>query len=67
MRDTLRNPLARLGQEQIPTLLSRRDLLRRAGNGLGALGLATHADLDRVNQKIGRLRKRMEAILDRLE
>jgi hypothetical protein len=34
---------------------------------LGALGLATQADLERVTRKVGKLRKRLEALTDRLE
>jgi hypothetical protein len=33
---------------------------------MAALGLATKADLDRVSRKIGRLRKRMLALLERV-
>jgi hypothetical protein len=33
---------------------------------LGVLGLATQADLERVSKKVGRLRKRMTALIDRL-
>jgi hypothetical protein len=34
---------------------------------LGALGLATQADLERVTRKVGKLRKRLEALVDGLE
>jgi hypothetical protein len=39
----------------------------QGGRVLAALGLATRTDLERVQRKIGRLRKRMEAILDRID
>ena len=45
----------------------RQLLDENASRVLGALGLATQADLDRVSKKIGRLRKRMTALLDKLE
>ena len=34
---------------------------------LAALGLATQTDLERVSRKVGRLRKRLEALLDTFE
>ena len=34
---------------------------------LGALGLATQADSERVTRKVGKLRKRLEALEDTLE
>lgn len=44
----------------------RAFLDENASRLLGALGLATQADLDRVSKKVGRLRKRMTALIDRL-
>jgi hypothetical protein len=58
--------------ETVGSVLRRLQELRglvdeRGGRVLTALGLATQTDLERVQRKIGRLRKRMEAILDRLD
>lgn len=58
--------------ETVGSVLKRLQDLRtvvdeRGVRVLGALGLATESDLERVTRKIGRLRKRMEAILDRLD
>jgi hypothetical protein len=44
----------------------RAFLDENASRLLGALGLATQADLERVSKKVGRLRKRMTALIDRL-
>ncbi len=46
---------------------SRQFIDENASRVLGVLGLATQADLERVSKKVGRLRKRMTALLDRLE
>ena len=40
---------------------------KQAARMVGALGLATQEDIDRLGKKIGRLRKRMRALLERLE
>ncbi|MEE8408086.1 MAG: hypothetical protein V3T05_00640 [Myxococcota bacterium] len=45
----------------------RRVLDERSARMLAALGFATQQDLERVSQKIGRLRKRMMALLDELD
>ncbi len=45
---------------------SRAFIDENAARILGAVGLATQADLDRVSKKVGRLRKRMTALIDRL-
>lgn len=45
----------------------RRLLDSQGARLLGTLGLATQVDLDRVSQRIGRLRKRLEVLLDRVE
>ena len=34
---------------------------------LGAMGLATHVDVERVGRKVARLRKRLQALLERLD
>ena len=44
----------------------RRVLDEQGSRVLGALGLATQDDLERVNRKVGRLRKRLLGILDEL-
>lgn len=38
-----------------------------AGHLIGAVGLASQSDLERISKKIGRLRKRMTALIDQLE
>lgn len=58
--------------ETVGSVLKRLQDIRavvdeRGTRVLGALGLATESDLERVTRKIGRLRKRMEALLDRLD
>lgn len=45
---------------------SRAFIDENASRLLGVLGLATQADLERVSKKVGRLRKRMTALIDRL-
>lgn len=45
----------------------RRALDGRSARMLAALGFATQPDLERVSQKIGRLRKRMMSLLDDLD
>jgi hypothetical protein len=37
-----------------------------ASHIIGAVGLATQADLERVTKKVGRLRKRMTTLIDQL-
>lgn len=44
----------------------RRQLDDRAQQALTTLGLATQDDLQRVSRKIGRLRKRLGALSDKL-
>jgi len=45
----------------------RRAFDEHAGRVLGGMGLATQSDLERVSRKMGRLRKRMTALLTRME
>lgn len=45
----------------------RRALDENASRVLGTLGLATQVDLDRVSVKVGKLRKRLQALVDELE
>ena len=45
----------------------RQVLDENSGRVLGALGLATQEDLERLNRRLGRLRKRLRALLDNLE
>ena len=45
----------------------RRQIDEQAARVLGVLGLATQEDLAKVNRRIGRLRKRLLALLDELE
>ena len=45
----------------------RRMIDEQGARVLGALGLATQPDLDRVSRKVGRVRKRLEALLDGLD
>ena len=45
----------------------RRVLDEGSAKLLTAVGLATQPDLDRVSRKVGRLRKRLENVLDELE
>lgn len=44
----------------------RRVIDDNAAHVIGAVGLATQSDLERVSKKIGRLRKRMTALIDQL-
>lgn len=46
---------------------SRKVIDENASRVLGAVGLATQSDLERVSKKIGRLRKRMTVLIDRLQ
>jgi len=46
---------------------ARTVLDQRGGRVLAAMGLATAPDLDRVSRKIGRLRKRLNRVIDRLD
>lgn len=39
----------------------------KAGEVVGALGLATRTDVERLSRKIGKLRKQLQAMLDDLE
>jgi polyhydroxyalkanoate synthesis regulator phasin len=45
----------------------RRLIDENASQIIGAVGLASQADLERIAKKIGRLRKRMTALIDQLE
>ncbi len=45
---------------------ARSQLDAQQGRVLAAMGLATQADLERVSRRIGRLRKRLLALRDRL-
>ncbi len=45
----------------------RRVVDERSARMLAALGLASEADLERVSRKVGRLRKRLQTLLDELE
>ena len=45
----------------------RRAFDEQAGRVLGGMGLATQSDLERVSRKMGRLRKRMLALLEKME
>lgn len=45
----------------------RRKLDASSAKLLSALGLATQPDLEKVSRKVGRLRKRLEGLLDELE
>ncbi|MEZ4271679.1 MAG: hypothetical protein R3C68_09680 [Myxococcota bacterium] len=45
----------------------RRVLDQQGARILGVLGLATQEDCQRVGRKVGRLRKRMLELLDRLD
>lgn len=45
----------------------RRAFDENASRVIGAMGLATHDDLERVSRKVGRLRKRLNELLDRLD
>ena len=40
---------------------------KQAARMIGALGLATQDDIERLGKKIGRVRKRLRALRDRLE
>ena len=46
---------------------SRRSLDEGAARVLGALGLATQEDLEHLNRRVGKLRKRLLGILDQLD
>lgn len=45
----------------------RRAIDESSSKLIAALGLATKPDLDRVTRKMGRLRKRLEGLLDTLD
>jgi polyhydroxyalkanoate synthesis regulator phasin len=45
----------------------RRALDEKATEVISALGLATKADAERVSRRIGKLRKRLQALLDEVE
>ncbi len=56
-----------LGKAAKSVQQGRRVLDENGAKFLATLGLATQADLERVTQKIGKLRKRLERVLDSLE
>ncbi len=45
----------------------RRVFDEQGARMLAAMGLATRDDLERVSQKIGKVRKRLQAVLDELD
>lgn len=45
----------------------RRILDESSARLLSALGLATQPDLERITRRVGRLRKRLEALVDAME
>ena len=56
-----------VGQAVRGAQLGRKTIDEQAARVLGAVGLATQADLGRVNRRIGKLRKRLKALVDRLD
>ena len=44
----------------------RQAIDESGGKVLGAIGLATQEDLERINKRLGKLRKRLRSILDDL-